>query len=333
MPLRLVQIAIAPEHERSLQKAVERLGVFHRWHVECEDGVTVYNLVTDARDVQRIVDIGQTLIDHAEETRVTVMPVELALPREDPSALSSAYDDKGSGSSVTREELRSKLRQGAQLNIDYLLMVVLSTVVAIIGLVSDNVAVVVGAMVIAPFLGPNLALAFSTTMGDRKMLIESLKSLGAGLGLVIVGAAAVGFWSPGLDTTEIAARTVFGIDAFVLAVASGGAGVLALTGAAPMTLVGVMVAVALLPPATVLGLKLGAADWVNAEGAALLLTINIIGLNLAAKAILTWKGISPRKWDEKTGARRSRWITVVLWLLALAIVAIVAYRHQPLAGL
>ncbi len=334
MTLRMVQITISPDHERTLQRAIERLEVFHSWHVSTGDNLTVYHCVTDAREVQRIVDVAQSLIEHAKETRVTVLPVELALPRQDPSALSSAYFDRGRGASVTREELRSKLAIGARLTTDYLLMVILSTIVAVIGLVGDNVAVVVGAMVIAPFLGPNLALAFATTMGDRKMLIEALKSLGAGLGIAVAGAAGLALFWPNLpDTSEIAARTVFGIDALILAIASGGAAVLALTGAAPMTLVGVMVAVALLPPATVLGLKLGAGDWVNAEGAALLLMINIIGLNLSAKAILTWKGISPRRWAEKSGAVRSRWATVALWLLALIIVAVLAYRHQRLPGL
>ena len=326
--LRMVEIIIAPEHERIVQNAAERLGVYHCWHVLNEDGQAVFHLLTDARNAQRVVDLGQTLIEHAPETRLTVLPVELALPKEEIDLLKPAFDERQpAGASITREELRERLRRGAALNIDYGLMVILSTIVAVIGLITDNVAVLVGAMVIAPFLGPNLALAFATTMGNRKLMVEALRSLAAGLGLVIAGAALLALVWPNLpNTSEIAARTVYGLDALVLAIASGGAGVIALTGAAPMTLVGVMVAVALLPPATVLGLKLGAGQFYEAQGAAMLLLINIIGLNLAANLVFTWKGISPRRWEEKDGAIRSRWITLALLLLALGMIAGLAYR-------
>ncbi|MEL6188133.1 MAG: TIGR00341 family protein, partial [Myxococcota bacterium] len=275
MSLRMVEVALPAEHERTLKNAVDRLGISSTWREESED-LVLHHFVLEAPLVQRLVDIAQTLFEHAPGTRVTVLPVELALPAPTPEGGKLAFEDNGrTGAGITREALRKQLRQGARLDADYMAMVALSTVVAVIGLVTNNVAVVVGAMVIAPFLGPNLALAFATTMGNREMLAEAAKSLGAGLGLVVLGAAVLGWAWPDLpDTAEIAARTVFGLDALILAIASGGSAVVALTGAAPMTLVGVMVAVALLPPATVLGLKLGAGDLFSAQGAAMLLLIN-----------------------------------------------------------
>ncbi|GAB5388511.1 MAG: TIGR00341 family protein [Alphaproteobacteria bacterium] len=323
----MVEIIVAPEHERTMERAMERLGVSHGWHMRDSADRLVYHFVISSANLQRVVDITQTLLDHAPDTRVTVLPVEAALPAEVADSGTPAFENgkKGRSASVTREELQQKLEEGARFGRDYLLMVLFSTVVAAIGLITDNVAVVVGAMVIAPFLGPNLALSFAITMGQPRLALEAGKSLGIGLGVVVAFSAALGLLWPDLpDTAEIASRTAFGLDAVVLALASGAAGVLDLTGAAPMTLVGVMVAVALLPPAVVLGLKLGALDWEAARGAGLLLLINIIGLNIAAKVIFSLKGISPRRWDHKEAARRATCITVALWLLLLGGIALLS---------
>ena len=63
---------------------------------------------------------------------------------------------------------------------------------AAIGLIEDNVAVVVGAMVIAPLLGPNIALAFGTSIGDGRLAWQALKCGIAGLGLAFLLAAGIG---------------------------------------------------------------------------------------------------------------------------------------------
>ena len=73
-----------------------------------------------------------------------------------------------------REELYQDVAGGAKLHRDFLLLTLLSTIVAVFGLTADNVAAVIGAMVIAPLLGPNMALALATTLGDRKLLRQSL---------------------------------------------------------------------------------------------------------------------------------------------------------------
>lgn len=329
MTLRLVEITHGREHDRTLDRALERLDIRDTWRARSETGPSIYHFVVPSHDVQRLLDLAQTLLEHDPATRVTVIPVEAALPEPGDPTEAAAFRGARRGTGITREELRQQLATGARLSVDYLLMAVLAAVVAAIGLVSDNVAVVVGAMVIAPFLGPNLALAFATTMGDWTLGREAARSLCVGLCLAVGLSALLGRLWPDLpDTSEIAARTVYGLDALILAVASGAAAVVALTGAAPMTLVGVMVAVALLPPAVVFGIKLGALDLRSAEGAGLLLLVNIVGLNLSAKGVFAWKGITPRRWDRKTAAQRARLTTGALWLLALLVIVLLTLRHR-----
>jgi uncharacterized membrane protein len=77
---------------------------------------------------------------------------------------------------ISREELYNSIADGAKLSRVFVMMVILSAIVAAIGLIKDNVAVVVGAMVIAPLLGPNVALALGTTLGDIPLTLRSLKT-------------------------------------------------------------------------------------------------------------------------------------------------------------
>ena len=95
-------------------------------------------------------------------------------------------------------------------------------------------------------------------------------------------------------------------------------------------LVGVMVAVALLPPAATLGLMLGQGDMTNAIGAGLLLAINIVCVNLACKLVFWLKGIRPRVWWEKEKARRGMRNSVIAWILTLAALIAMIYLRQEL---
>ena len=115
------------------------------------------------------------------------------------------------------------------------------------------------------------------------------------------------------------ARTDVGLDGVVLALASGAAAVLSLTSGLPSVLVGVMVAVALLPPAATMGLMLGQGHFDLMNGAGLLLAVNIVCVNLSAKLVMLVKGVRPRTWLEKRKARQSLATYIVFWVISLAI--------------
>jgi len=84
-------------------------------------------------------------------------------------------------------------------------------------------------------------------------------------------------------------------------------------------LVGVMVAVALLPPLMVVALLAGAGEWRGAWGALLLYSTNVASVNLAGIAVFLARGITPRSWWEKRRARRAAWWAMAFWVLALVV--------------
>jgi len=284
----------------------------------------VVRILVKPEQRQIILDALQGILSTSFSYRVVVIPVEVALPREEAEEETEII----SATETTREELYNSIGKNARLNQTYLLLIFLSTVVVAIGLLKDNVAVVIGAMVIAPLLGPNLAMALGTALGDTDLIWKSFKTGLAGMSLALALSILIGiFWPLNIESRELLARTYVGLDSAVLAMASGAAAVISLTSGIPSILVGVMVAVALLPPAATLGLMLGAGQTDLAYGAGFLLAVNIVAINLSAKLGFLIQGIKPRTWLEKKKAKQSMRSYIIIWVLTLAALLLVIYFH------
>ncbi len=285
---------------------------------EGEDGRQSIRLLVKTDIIQTVLDRLQSLLGGTENTHIIVQATEVVLPK-------MAETDKDEGDArkkkaTYREEIYNAIANETKLDSHYITLVVLSTLVAAIGLAENNVAVIIGAMVIAPLLGPNLAFGLATALGDRELAGQSLLSIVVGLVLAIGLSFLLGLvWPSALDSHELISRTTVGLDSIALALASGAAAVMSLTSGVSSVLVGVMVAVALLPPAATLGLMLAVGHINMAEGAALLLAVNIVSVNLAAKVVFLIKGVRPRTWLEQKKAKQSLWLYVLLWLVTLAI--------------
>jgi uncharacterized hydrophobic protein (TIGR00341 family) len=291
-----------------------------------EDGMQAMRLLVADDKIQSVLDSLQKVLDAQPSARIVVLPVEIALPK--PSEEERKEED---AANAAREALYEGVEKNARLDINFIVLVMLSTVVAAIGIIENNVAVVIGAMVIAPLLGPNLAFGLGTALGDLSLIRKSALSTAVGIGLPIALTVVIGYFWPFDDSSPVfTARTRAGLDSVALALASGAAAALSLTTGLSSVLVGVMVAVALLPPAATLGLLLGHGNADLAVGAGLLLAINVVCVNLASKVVFLVKGIRPRTWWEKEKARRAMVIYLLVWLLTVIILAFFIYGRRVL---
>ena len=327
--MKIIEVIVNAGHEDTLRSIAEQHEVVDFWcGSTSEEDRVVVSMIVRPEKRQVVLDALQSAIGSTEGARINVLPLEVTLPRP------AEKEDGDEGRSVTgtREELYNEIEKGAKLDGNYLLMVFLSTVVATIGLVENNVAVIIGAMVIAPLLGPNIALAFSTSLGDTRLMWSALKTSVAGLGLALILSCVAGMLLHIEPLgSEILARTDVGISGVLLALASGAAAVLSLTTGVSSALVGVMVAVALLPPTATLGMMLGIGQYDYALGAALLLAVNVVCVNLSAKLVFLYRGVKPRTWLEKQKARQSTPVYIFVWGLLLVILLGAMYvRHTQL---
>lgn len=296
----------------------------------------VAHLLVGADNLQSVLDRLQSTLQGEEDWRISILPVEATIPREDEQDEDEEEDKKeenlwGIPAGQSREELYSQISGDARIDRNFLTFVLLSSVVAAIGLIKDNVAVVIGAMVVAPLLGPNLAFTLGAALGDRKLMGQAMVTNVAGISLSLLVCMLIGLiWPINLQSRELMTRTDVGFDGAVLAFAAGVAAAVSITTRLSSALVGVMVAVALLPPTAVLGLMIGSGHTQLALGAAMLLAVNIVCLNLAAQITFALRGVKPRTWFEKQAAQRAVLINASIWvllLIALAILLVLRSGH------
>jgi uncharacterized hydrophobic protein (TIGR00341 family) len=297
-----------------------------------EKQILVKILVSTANS-EAVIDLLEERFHGAEGCRLVVLPVAASLPRpelaEEGAETKTFPEEKPKKKSrrIGREELYADLAYTTGLSRIYVFMVILSSIVAAIGVLRDNVAVIIGAMVIAPLLGPNVSFSLATILGDRSLARRALEANLVGIATAIVISYLLGAVLPVDPTTpEIASRTVVGLGEVALALASGSAGALAFTTGISATLIGVMVAVALLPPLVTFGLLMGSGHESLAWGAILLFVANFISVNLSGVATFLAQGIRPLGWREAKRAKRASLMAMALWLLMLAVLVVIILR-------
>lgn len=329
MTNRIIQINSALANEDTIVAIAEKYKVEQFWVQAGEQGMKSYFFLIETSDSQQIIDTAATIIGHDDGAKIIVHAVEAVLPKRKGSEDSESKKKKKSNQGLSREELYASVSKGAELDSNFIFLVLFSTLVAGVGLIQDSPAVVIGAMVIAPMLGSNLALALGTALADLELSLKAIKTSFVGIGLTLLIAILIGYFLEiDLNNKEIMSRTTVQLDAIILALASGAAGVLSLTSGVSSVLVGVMVAVALLPPATVFGILLGNGNFTLAWGALILLAINVVCVNISANLVFLFKGIAPRSWYEKEKAKKKMRSYMAFWIILLAaLAALVYYRN------
>jgi uncharacterized hydrophobic protein (TIGR00341 family) len=323
MPLRLVEVMIK-EGNRQVSSLLEGVPVLGIWTIGSKDGNDIVRILLDAKHTEALSDILTREFGSRDGFRILLLPVEATLPANEEAAegkeeAMEPTPAKREPDRISREELYEDVSQGAKLTRIYVAMVALSTIVASVGLIRDDIAIVIGAMVIAPLLGPNIALSLASTLGDLSLARRSLTTIGVGVATAMALALLLGvaFHVDPL-VPAIHTRTSAGLADVALALAAGAAGSLAFTTGVSAVVVGVMVSVALLPPLVVMGLLLGSGYRELALGSFILLLTNITCVNLAAVTTFVAQKVQPRTWWEAERAKGATRIALAIWIIMLA---------------
>lgn len=331
MGLRIIQVTLPAERKKSILQIAERHEAIDVWwEPKNEDGMRTISILVDRANQQNVLDSVQIHLEGDDNIkwRAVLLPVEASIPRERKVEEENSTSKKSFQwrKSLTREELFQEVSSGANADPIYFMMVILSTVVAAIGLIQDNVAIVIAAMVIAPLLGPNLALAFGSSLGDKFLVKKSLITTITGLATAIIPCILLGYFLPvDLQSAELQSRSVINFPAMILALASGAAAVLSLTTGVSSALVGVMVSVALLPPAAAAGIYTGLGLYSNAGQSGLLLLTNMVCVGIALQIVLFIMGIRPRTFLEKRAANQSNMLHAAISIGLLLVISWLVY--------
>ena len=342
--MRLVQVTVPDEKQAAVMDVLEGEGIDYVLTDTPEDpdyAATIFfplpteavESVLHALNERNLGEVGHSVIVNAE----TVVSTDFEELQEEYET-TDEQDDQ-----VAAEELGGQARESIPSRGTYALLTAVSAVVATAGMLINSPAVVVGAMVIAPLVGPAMATSVGTVLYDQRLFHHGVKHQLFGVVLALVSAtlfAAVAknlfLVPPGVVVVQIeqvAGRLSPDLLTLVVAVGAGIAGARSLSSDIATGLVGVMIAAALVPPAAAVGI--GVAWWLPGVvfDAGVLVLVNVLAINLAALGTLWYSGYRPPDWDSEARARsatRRRLLTLGVAVLVLTTVLLAftvsAYR-------
>lgn len=226
------------------------------------------------------------------------------------------------------DELHSSYDGEARLNEPFIVLTVGASLIATLGLLADNAAVVIGAMVVAPWILPLRVAVFALLSGSRRILFRSVATLGAGAGITLLLSLLLGWIArtsglllidalPG----QVLARSEPTLLDLGIALAAGAVATYAKVNAkAVSSMAGTAIAVALVPPVCVMGLMLAAHDLAAARGAGLLYAANLLGIVIGGLVVLAIR--EPYFREKLRHSRRSR----LPVLISVGLLFLVGYK-------
>jgi uncharacterized hydrophobic protein (TIGR00271 family) len=228
---------------------------------------------------------------------------------------------------VDQPEVIERRRDDCALSERYLFMTAMSGGIAILGLLLSSPAVVIGAMLLSPLMGPIMGMGFALAIGDWDWLKQSMRTLIVGSALAVLLCALLVFFSPiQTITTEIAARTRPNLFDLFVALFSALAGAYAMIRGREGTIVGVAIATALMPPIAVVGFGLATFNWTVFSGALLLFVTNLLTIALTAFAMAKLYGFR-----NSLSARNTMFQNVALLSVFIALAVPLGFSLQQIA--
>ncbi|RUO30847.1 hypothetical protein CWE12_06315 [Aliidiomarina sedimenti] len=220
-----------------------------------------------------------------------------------------------------------QLRENATPSPDYVALMMLSTMVAAMGLFVNSAAVIIGAMILAPLMAPLVSAAMAILRGEGNLFAQSARTIGIGIGLSLATAAIIARLFPIEQITpEIQGRLQPAILDLGIAIACGVAGAYAYARSSVMrSLPGVAIAVALVPPLCVVGIGLGWWRWDMVYGAGLLFVTNLVGVIGAAVITFLVLGFAPVQRAKRGLAITA--VSIVLITIPLSLSFAGMYQH------
>ena len=183
----------------------------------------------------------------------------------------------------------------------YGFMIVMSCGIAMLGLLQNSVAVIIGAMLISPLMGPIIQLGMGLATFELRSIREALRTLFAGVLLALAIAVLIVWLSPLKEaTSEILGRTRPTFFDLLVAVLSGLAGAYATITRKGETIVGVAIATSLMPPLAVVGYGIAVTNWEIAGGAAFLFMTNLLAIALSVTIVARWYGFGGADTPKQT---------------------------------
>ena len=327
--MRLVQVLIPEGNSDSVLTALDEQGIDYAVFQEVGRGdfEAMVQFPVPPSGVEPVME-KLTAAGIRDDSYTIVLPTETVV-----SQRLGALEERFPSLRISREELYARAGDLAPANSTFFAFLILSTVIATTGLLLDSAATIIGAMVVAPLMGPAISASVGTILDDQRMAARGVKLQVFGLLAAIATGAVLGWLlqqtvliPPQLDIQsipQVAERTSPNFLSLFLALGSGIAGALSIIRGSGSSLVGVAIAVALVPPAATAGLGIAFGLPAVAIAGTVLVVINLLAINVSALILLYVAGFKPLEAGRFEGVRSSVFSRIVVIAVAIAMLSVV----------
>lgn len=222
-----------------------------------------------------------------------------------------------------KQEIAITVKEGLENSRLYWIQIILSSVIATFGLLQNSVAVIIGAMLIAPLLQPIQGIAYGISEGASRLIWRGSKMLiFSAILSIFIAYLAVLFLPVHTETSEIIARTSPNIFDLFIATASAIIALLSLSfKRLSESVAGVAMAASLMPPLSVVGIEIALGSFVNSWGAFILFITNIVAILFVGAIIFIFYGFRPHKEDSEKTAQNIGILSLVILILSVPLVS------------
>ncbi len=321
--MKQIQVSIPEKNSDEIKEELNKYSsdVFSVEGERNDEDVKIFHATVDSSDMDELVselksikeiDLGDLVIRVFEEE----------------SLIEKGQKTRGSSSMLSQEEVYSKAQGSASFNKPQWALMALSSGIAAFGLMLDNLAVVIGAMMLAPILSPVISGAISLTVGDRSLLENSFRTSLLAIPIAVsVAAVSVIPFSTSVNSTMNLIISA-GLENMILSIFVGSAATLAFVTGMRDQIAGVAVAIALVPPLAATGVGLKMQDLLFASRAFSIALINLLAVLVSGSLSLKILGFGPSSYYKKKSAEEMRFIfpvSMILMLLAMIFLILKPY--------
>lgn len=335
-----IDLFVENKYASEIDKVLEKKEIVGKWKISNDNGYSRYTIVIEDKNIEMIRDYVSKLlkfdveIESIKDVKNIMMleSIDGFLPKikeVEEGIVPTKKISKRIVDRISTEELYEIITDSNSLNSNFILNVILASIVCSVGIIKEDLGILIVATAIAPFLGAIIGYSFGISIGDEIVIKKSLKTIFFGFLISFLIGIAIGIlWSHLPNTYQIDPNKKLFYDmhinqyTFILALASGASASLAITSGLSTIMASFMVSASLLPNVTISGILLSNGLFKMFLDSFLLLILNLISIIFTSQIIFAIKKIKPKtkKAVENAKDNRARNLTVFFIILVLLII-------------
>lgn len=324
MELQLIEV-YAPENFKFQNDLLQNFSYTSHWISHVNEDVHIRILV-EKQDAEKILNHLEKLASNEHSQFDALLYTVKAYIPSKYNEKNTPNNNKDKFERASRLELYSVVKTSSKIDSSFSWFSVLAALVATIGVIQNSPALVLGANIIDPSIRPIMGVSFSSVLGEKKIIRQSITTAIYAILISVAIAAIFGYFLPlPVNSDQFLSQTKVHLLDITVAIAAGAAGAISFVKRSQGQLVGVMISLTVLPPAIVLGMMIGASQMQSAIQPLLLLFINVNSILVSAILVFWFSGIKPVNWKDIKEASTSRvnsllFTGIILCILIITVV-------------